>query len=39
VIDELEKLARLHESGALSDEEFARAKDAALRRTEAGSGA
>ena len=27
---ELEKLARLHESGALTDEEFARAKDAAL---------
>ena len=29
---ELEKLARLHESGALTDEEFARAKDAALNR-------
>lgn len=27
---ELEKLARLHGSGALTDEEFARAKDAAL---------
>jgi len=29
---ELERLARLHDSGALSDEEFARAKDAALGR-------
>src|SRR2546427_10424362 len=29
---ELERLARLHDSGALSDEEFARAKDAALAR-------
>ena len=29
---ELEKLARLHESGALTDEEFARAKDAALNQ-------
>jgi len=29
---ELEKLARLHESGALTDEEFARAKNAALSR-------
>ena len=29
---ELEKLARLHESGALTDEEFARAKDAALKQ-------
>jgi len=27
---ELERLARLHDSGALSDDEFARAKDAAL---------
>ena len=32
VAQELEKLARLHESGALTDEEFARAKDAALNR-------
>jgi hypothetical protein len=30
--EELEKLARLHESGALTDQEFARAKDAALDR-------
>src|SRR5256885_354371 len=29
---ELERLSRLHDSGALSDEEFARAKDAALGR-------
>ena len=31
---ELEKLARLHESGALTDEEFARAKTAALSRND-----
>jgi hypothetical protein len=37
VAQELEKLARLHESGALTDEEFARAKDAALNRTDDGS--
>jgi|SRR4051812_35280682 hypothetical protein len=29
--DELEKLAKLHQSGELSDDEYARAKDAALR--------
>ncbi len=34
VAQELEKLARLHDSGALTDEEFARAKAAALSRTE-----
>jgi Short C-terminal domain len=34
ISQELEKLARLHESGALTDEEFARAKDAALDRSE-----
>lgn len=32
IAEELEKLARLHESGALTDDEFARAKDAALGR-------
>ena len=37
VAQELEKLARLHESGALTDEEFARAKHAALNRTDTGS--
>jgi hypothetical protein len=31
IAQELERLARLHEAGALTDEEFARAKDAALR--------
>ncbi len=31
IAEELEKLARLHKSGSLTDEEFARAKDAALR--------
>lgn len=31
IAQELEKLARLHESGALTDEEFAKAKDATLR--------
>ena len=31
---ELEKLARLHDSGALTDEEFAQAKSAALSRKE-----
>ena len=36
---ELEKLARLHESGALTDEEFARAKDAALNQKGDPSGA
>jgi hypothetical protein len=30
ISQELERLARLHESGALTDEEFARAKEAAL---------
>ena len=39
VVQELEKLARLHESGALTDEEFARAKDAALNRTDDGAAA
>ena len=39
VAQELEKLARLHESGALTDEEFARAKDAALNQTDDGSAA
>jgi len=34
VAQELEKLARLHDSGALTDEEFARAKAAALSGTE-----
>jgi hypothetical protein len=34
---ELEKLARLHESGALTDEEFARAKDAALNQKDDGA--
>ena len=34
---ELERLSRLHDSGALSDEEFARAKDAALGRSGARS--
>lgn len=34
ISQELEKLARLHESGALTDEEFARAKDAALGNSE-----
>ena len=34
---ELEKLARLHESGALTDEEFARAKDAALNQKDEGT--
>jgi len=29
---ELERLSRLHDSGALSDDEFARAKDSALGR-------
>jgi Short C-terminal domain len=37
VAQELEKLARLHESGALTDEEFARAKDAALNRKDDGA--
>jgi putative oligomerization/nucleic acid binding protein len=37
VAQELEKLARLHESGALTDEEFARAKDAALKQDDAGA--
>ena len=37
VAQELEKLARLHESGALTDEEFARAKDAALDRKDDGA--
>jgi hypothetical protein len=37
VAQELEKLARLHESGALTDEEFARAKDAALNRKDGGA--
>ena len=32
VAQELEKLAHLHETGALTDEEFARAKAAALDR-------
>jgi hypothetical protein len=32
IAEELEKLARLHESGQLTDEEFARAKRAALDR-------
>ncbi|MEP6694147.1 MAG: SHOCT domain-containing protein [Chloroflexota bacterium] len=32
IAKELEALARLHESGALTDEEFARAKKAALDR-------
>jgi len=36
---ELERLSRLHDSGALSDEEFARAKDAALGRAGARSDA
>ena len=39
VAQELEKLARLHESGALTDEEFARAKDAALNRRDDGTAA
>jgi len=30
------KLARLHDTGALTDEEFARAKDAALGRKDGG---
>jgi hypothetical protein len=33
---ELEKLASLHDSGALTDEEFARAKAAALSRKDHG---
>ncbi|MGH2492466.1 MAG: SHOCT domain-containing protein [Candidatus Limnocylindria bacterium] len=37
IAQELEKLARLHETGALTDEEFARAKDAALGRKDARS--
>jgi hypothetical protein len=37
VAQELEKLARLHESGALTDEEFARAKDAALNQKDGGA--
>ena len=32
IAEELETLARLHESGSLTDDEFARAKDAALDR-------
>jgi putative oligomerization/nucleic acid binding protein len=35
IAEELEKLARLHQSGALTDEEFARAKDAAIGRRDA----
>jgi hypothetical protein len=31
ISDELEKLSKLHESGELTDEEYAKAKDAALR--------
>src|SRR5262245_8985407 len=36
VADELRKLQELHGSGALSDEEFARAKQAVLERAEGG---
>jgi predicted branched-subunit amino acid permease len=38
ISQDLEKLARLHESGALTDEEFARAKEAALGRAANGQG-
>jgi hypothetical protein len=31
IADELDKLAKLHDSGDLSDDEYAQAKDAALR--------
>jgi hypothetical protein len=31
VADELEKIRKLHDSGALTDDEFAKAKDAVLR--------
>jgi putative oligomerization/nucleic acid binding protein len=39
VADELEKLSTLHDSGELSDEEYARAKDAVLSGTEQSSNA
>jgi hypothetical protein len=38
IAEELEKLARLHESGALTDEEFAKAKETALDRKAAEPG-
>ena len=37
IADELEKLSKLHESGELTDEEYVKAKDAALRAAGRGS--
>ena len=37
IADEIERLRQLHQTGAMSDDEFARAKDALLRGAQAGA--